>query len=132
MNQKDLRVKNIVEDRGVRNVSRIARKIGYGNPPTERGIQRVLEALKRLKMNVVEGEDGLEVEENKEDKVGVSELDKTHFVVSEKPGILSRIFNFFYALFVPVEKSRERDRKGEVSTIEGFIVDDPTDIPEDK
>jgi len=92
MNEKNLRIKNIVEKRGVRNVSRIARKIGYGDPPTQEGVQRVLDALKNLKMEVVEGKDGPEVKE-REIEDGVKNLD----VLDNKGelGMVDRIRNFF-------------------------------------
>ena len=67
MNQKNLRVKNIVE-RGVINVDRIARKMGYGNPPSFDGVTRVLESLEELGFDLVDGENGPEVDTSKDDE----------------------------------------------------------------
>lgn len=57
MNQKNLRVKNLIE-RGVIKIDRIARKIGYGNPPDPAGIDRVIDAVKDLGLDMRDGPDG--------------------------------------------------------------------------
>lgn len=45
MNQKDLRIQALAK-KGMSAIQ-IARKIGYGNPPSRAGIERVLQALNR-------------------------------------------------------------------------------------
>jgi len=49
MNPKDARIKALW-DRGVRDPKIIARKLGFSGNATTKGIERVMEGLKRLKL----------------------------------------------------------------------------------
>lgn len=56
INQKNLRIKNLIENRGMTSIKLIARKIGYGDPPSQDGIDRVLDAIDSLGFEEKDGE----------------------------------------------------------------------------